>query len=195
MRLVVALTGASGQIYGIRLLEYLSTTEVETHVIISPSARENIEMETDYSVDYVESLADFCYDYMDFTAPVASGSFKHDGMVVIPCSIKTSSAIANSISFNLIVRAADVTLKERRKLVLVVRETPLHSGHLKMLSSLSDMGAVIFPPVPAFYTKPKSIDDIVNHTVGRVLDILGIKNDLYKPWTGKESISERELNL
>ncbi len=195
MRVVVALTGASGQIYGIRMLEYLSTTDVETHLIISPSARENIEIETPYSSEYVEGLAEFSYDYMDFTAPIASGSFRHDGMVVIPCSIKTASAIANSMSFNLIVRAADVTLKERRRLVLVVRETPLHSGHLRMLSSLSEIGAVIFPPVPAFYTRPKSIDDIVNHTVGRVLDILGIENDLYRPWTGRESISERELNL
>ena len=195
MRLVVALTGASGQIYGIRLLEYLSTSDVETHLIISPSARENIELETDCTPDYVESLADFCYSHDDFTAPFASGSFKHDGMVVIPCSIKTASAIANSLNFNLIIRAADVSLKERRKLVLVVRETPLHSGHLKMLSSLSEIGAIIFPPVPAFYAKPRSIDDIVNHSVGRVLDILGIENDLYRPWTGRESISERELNL
>ena len=195
MKVVVALTGASGQIYGIRLLEYLSATDVETHLIVSPSARENIRMETDFSPEYVERLADFSYDYMDFTAPIASGSFKHDGMVVIPCSIKTSSAIANSMSFNLIVRAADVTLKERRRLVLVVRETPLHSGHLKMLSSLSDLGAVIFPPVPAFYTKPRSIDDIVNNTVGRVLDILGIENDLYKPWTGREKMSKSEVNL
>ncbi len=195
MRIVVALTGASGQIYGIRLLEYLSKTDVETHLIISPPAKENIEIETDYSLDYVESLADFCYDHMDFTAPIASGSFKHDGMVVIPCSIKTASAIANSFSYNLIIRAADVTLKERRKLVLVVRETPLHSGHLRMLTQLSDLGAIVFPPVPAFYSKPKTIDDIVNHTVGRVLDLLGIENDLYKPWMGKESISEREFSL
>ena len=195
MRLVVALTGASGQIYGIRLLEYLSNTDVETHLIISPSAKENIKIETDFSPDYVESLADFCYDYMDFAAPFASGSYKHDGMVVIPCSIKTSSAIANSLSLNLIVRAADVTLKERRKLVLVVRETPLHSGHLRMLASLSELGAMIFPPVPAFYAKPRTIDDIINNTVGRVLDILGVENDLYKPWIGRESISERELNL
>ncbi len=195
MRIVVALTGASGQIYGIRLLEYLNKTDVETHLIISPAAKENIEIETEYSVDYVEGLADFCYDYMDFTAPIASGSFKHDGMIVIPCSIKTASAIANSFSYNLIIRAADVTLKEKRKLVLVVRETPLHSGHLRMLAKLSDLGAVIYPPVPAFYSKPRSLDDIVNHTVGRALDLLGVENDLYKPWMGRESISEKEFNL
>ncbi len=195
MKIVVSLTGASGQIYGIRLLEYLSNSDVETHLIITPSARENIEIETDCSPDYVEGLADFCYDHMDFTAPVASGSFKHDGMVVIPCSIKTMSAIANSLNFNLVVRAADVALKERRKLVLVVRETPLHSGHLRTLASLSELGAVIFPPVPAFYTKPRSVEDIVNTTVGRVLDMLGIENDLYRPWMGRESISESELNL
>ncbi|ADC64281.1 3-octaprenyl-4-hydroxybenzoate carboxy-lyase [Ferroglobus placidus DSM 10642] len=195
MRIVVALTGASGQIYGIRLLEYLSKTDIETHLVISPAAKENIEIETEYSVEYVESLADFCYDYMDFTAPIASGSFKHDGMIVIPCSIKTASAIANSLNYNLIIRAADVTLKERRKLVLVVRETPLHSGHLRMLAKLSDLGAIVYPPVPAFYSKPKSLDDIVNHTVGRALDLLGVENNLYKPWMGRESISEKEFNL
>ncbi len=186
MRLVVALSGASGQIYGIRLLEYLSKTDVETHLVISPSAKEIIGLETEYSVRYVESLADFVYEYSDLKAPISSGSFKHDGMVVAPCSIKTASAIAYSLSDNLIVRAADVTLKERRKLVLVVRETPLHSGHLRTLATLSDMGAVIFPPVPAFYFKPKTLDDVINHTVGRVLNVLGVENDLYEPWTGEQ---------
>jgi len=182
MRLVVALTGASGQIYGVRMLEVLNESEVEVHLVISPAAEKNIEIETDYSVEDVKMLADYVYDYADVGAAIASGSFKHDGMVIIPCSIKTASSIAYSIASNLIVRAADVTLKEKRRLVLAVRETPLHLGHLSTLTRLAELGAVIFPPVPAFYSRPKSIDDIVNHTVGRILDFFDIEHDLYTPW-------------
>ncbi len=182
MRLVVALTGASGQIYGVRMLEVLNESEVEVHLVISPAAEKNIEIETDYSVEDVKMLADYVYDYADVGAAIASGSFKHDGMVIIPCSIKTASSIAYSIASNLIVRAADVTLKEKRRLVLAVRETPLHLGHLSTLTRLAELGAVIFPPVPAFYSRPKSIDDIVNHTVGRILDFFDIEHDLYTSW-------------
>ena len=186
MRLVVALTGASGQIYGIRMLEVLSETDVEVHLVISPAAEKNIEIETDYSVEDVKILADYVYDYADVGAAIASGSFKHHGMAIVPCSIKTASSIAYSIASNLIVRAADVTLKEKRRLVLAVRETPLHLGHLSTLKRLAELGAVIFPPVPAFYSRPKSVDDIVNHTVGRILDFFDIQHDLYKPWEGEK---------
>ncbi len=192
MRLVVALTGASGQIYGIRMLEVLSETDVEVHLVISPAAEKNIEIETDYSVEDVKMLADYVYDYADVGAAIASGSFKHDGMAIVPCSIKTASSIAYSIASNLIVRAADVTLKEKRRLVLAVRETPLHLGHLSTLMRLAEIGAVIFPPVPAFYSRPKSVDDIVNHTVGRILDFFDVEHSLYTPWEGekRESTSE-----
>jgi 4-hydroxy-3-polyprenylbenzoate decarboxylase len=182
MRLVVALTGASGQIYGIRMLEVLSETDVEVHLVMSPAAEKNIEIETDYGVEDVKMLADYVYDYADVGAAIASGSFKHDGMAIVPCSIKTASSIAYSIASNLIVRAADVTLKEKRRLVLAVRETPLHLGHLSTLTRLAELGAVIFPPVPAFYSRPKSIDDIVNHTVGRILDFFDVEHELYTPW-------------
>ncbi len=180
MRLVVALTGASGQIYGIRALEMLKN-KVETHLIISNSAKVTIEVETEYSIEYIKSLADRFYEENELKAPISSGSFKHNGMLIAPCSIKTAASIAYSITNNLITRAADVCLKEGRKLVLLVRETPLHYGHLKMLARLAKIGATIMPPIPAFYTKPKSIEDIVNNTVSRALEILGIEVD-YPRW-------------
>ncbi len=180
MRLVVALTGASGQIYGIRALEMLKN-KVETHLIISNSAKITIEVETEYSIEYIKSLADRFYEENELKAPISSGSFKHNGMLIAPCSIKTAASIAYSITNNLITRAADVCLKEGRKLVLLVRETPLHYGHLKMLARLAKIGATIMPPIPAFYTKPKSIEDIVNNTVSRALEILGIEVD-YPRW-------------
>lgn len=182
MRLVVALTGASGQIYGIRMLEVLNESDVEVHLVLSPAAQKNIEIETDYSIEDVKMLADYVYDFNDVGAAIASGSFKHDGMAIVPCSIKTASSIAYGIASSLIVRAADVTLKEKRRLVLAVRETPLHLGHLSTLTRLAELGAVVFPPVPAFYSRPKSIDDIVNHTVGRILDFFDIEHGLYTPW-------------
>lgn len=180
MRLVVALTGASGQIYGIRALEMLKN-KVETHLIISNSAKVTIEVETEYSMEYIKSLADRFYEENELKAPISSGSFKHNGMLIAPCSIKTAASIAYSITNNLITRAADVCLKEGRKLVLLVRETPLHYGHLKMLARLAKIGATIMPPIPAFYTKPRSIEDIVNNTVSRALEILGIEVD-YPRW-------------
>ena len=180
MRLVVALTGASGQIYGIRALEMLKN-KVETHLIISNSAKVTIEVETEYSIEYIKSLADRFYEENELKAPISSGSFKHNGMLIAPCSIKTAASIAYGITNNLITRAADVCLKEGRKLVLLVRETPLHYGHLKMLARLAKIGATIMPPIPAFYTKPKSIEDIVNNTVSRALEILGIEVD-YPRW-------------
>lgn len=183
-RLIVAITGASGVILGVRLLEVLRPMEIETHLILSPAARVTISQETDWKVSSVQELADTCHSYQDIGASIASGSFKTMGMIVIPCSIKTLSAIANSYASDLITRAADVTLKEGRPLLLVVRESPLHKGHLRLLASASEAGAVIFPPVPAFYTRPQSIEDIIDNTVGRVLARLGIDNEAYQEWKG-----------
>ena len=181
-RLVVGLTGASGAILGIRLLEVLQSMDIETHLIISPTARQTITNETEWALSDVLALANVTYDYEDTGAVIASGTYSTMGMVVIPCSIKTLSAIANSYSDNLLVRAADVTLKEGRPLVLVVREAPLHRGHLRLMSLAAKAGAIIFPPVPAFYTHPLTVDDIINNTVGRVLARIGITNKLYKRW-------------
>ena len=181
-RLVVGLTGASGAILGIRLLEVLQSMDIETHLIISPTARHTITNETEWALSDVLALANVTYDYEDTGAVIASGTYSTMGMVVIPCSIKTLSAIANSYSDNLLVRAADVTLKEGRPLVLVVREAPLHRGHLRLMSLAAKAGAIIFPPVPAFYTHPLTVDDIINNTVGRVLARIGIANKLYKRW-------------
>lgn len=184
MRLVVGISGATGSIYGIRLLEVLNKLGVETHLVISEPAKRNIETETEYTVEYVEKLASYVYDNRDVGARISSGSFPTDGMVVCPCSMKTASAIAMSYNENLITRAADVTLKERRKLVLVVRETPLHVGHLRRLLELAEAGAIILPPMPAFYHHPKTLDDIINHTVGRVLDQFKIEHGLFRRWEG-----------
>jgi len=181
-RLIVGISGASAAIYGIRLLEVLQGTEVETHLVISSAARKIILMETDFTVEAVEAMADYAYDIDDLGAAIASGSFKTDGMVIIPCSIKSLSAIAHSYGANLLLRAADVTLKERRRLVAVVRETPLHRGHLQLMLRATEMGAIIFPPLPAFYHRPKTIEDIVDHTVGRVLDLFDIDHALFKRW-------------
>lgn len=184
-RLVVGITGASGVILGIRLLEALRSTPIETHLVVSPAARVTIAQETSWAVKDVLALATASYNHADIGASLASGSFATLGMVIIPCSIKTLSAVANAYDDDLIVRAADVTLKEGRPLLLVVRETPLHRGHLRLLSLAAEAGAIIFPPVPAFYARPQSVDDIVDNTVGRVLARLGIDNDLYMKW--KES--------
>ncbi len=187
MKLIIALTGASGQIYGIRILEILKDLNVETHLIISPLAEANIKIETDYSVDDVIGLADYVYRYDEMDAAIASGSFKHNGMIIVPCTIKTASSIAYGIADNLIVRSADVTLKERRKLLLAIRETPLHLGHLSTLKKLAEIGAIIFPLIPMFYTKPKSVKDLIDHTIGRILDLFDIEHDLYIPW-GREKL-------
>ena len=181
-RLIVGITGASGVILGIRLIETLRKSLIETHVIISPAAKATIAEETAWKISDVLGLADVTYNHSDIGAAIASGSYQTLGMVVIPCSIKTLSGIANSYADDLIVRAADVTLKEGRQLVLVVRETPLHYGHIKLMEQASKEGAIIFPPVPAFYAQPKSVEDIVDNTVGRVLARLGIENNLYTKW-------------
>lgn len=183
-RLVVGISGASGVIMGIRLLQAARDLELETHLILSPAGRVTIAEETEWKVSEVLALADVAYNHADVGASLASGSFKTMGMVVVPCSIKTLSAIANAYADDLLTRAADVTLKEGRPLILVVRETPLHRGHLRLMSLAAEAGAVIFPPVPAFYAKPKSVEEIVDNTVGRVLARLGVENQLYKEWKG-----------
>lgn len=184
-RLVVAITGASGSIYGIRLLEVLrATTSVELHLVISVAGKRTVVEETDFSIADVEALAHHRYDVKDIGATLASGSFRTGGMVIAPCSIKTAGAIAACYADGLIARAADVTLKEGRPLILLVRETPLHVGHLRMLTTLAEMGAVIVPPVPAFYNRPKELDDIINHTVARVLDRLQLPQTLVGEWQG-----------
>ncbi len=185
MLLIVGITGASGVIYGIRLLEVLSKIKgVETHLIVSEAGELNIEYETDWKAEDVKALANFCYDIHDLGAPISSGSFKTDGMIVAPCTVKTMSALANSYAANLLIRAGDVTLKERKKLVLLVRETPLHLGHIRSMEKLTEMGAIIMPPVPAFYHRPTTIQDIIDHTIGKTLDIFGIKHDLFERWSG-----------
>ncbi len=182
-KIAIGITGSTGVIYGIRLLEALKAMSVETHLVISEMGKKNIELETGYKIGDVEGLAHASYDVGLLTAPLSSGSFRIDGMVIAPCTIKTLSSVAHSACDNLISRAADVCLKERRELVLVVRETPLHKGHLDLMRSVADMGGIILPPMPAFYHGPKSIDDIVNHTVGKILDTLGIEHDLFKRWS------------
>jgi 4-hydroxy-3-polyprenylbenzoate decarboxylase len=181
-RIVVGISGASGVTYGVRLLSLLKQTEYETHLIISDSGRLNIKIETDCRPDEVAAMADYVYEQNDVSASLASGSFLTDGMVVVPCTIKTLSGIANSYNENLLVRAADVTLKEKRKLVLVVRETPLHKGHLRLMTLAADMGAHILPPVPSFYHQPKTIEDIIDQTIGKIFDFLAIEHDLFKRW-------------
>jgi len=180
--IVVGITGASGVIYGVRILEVLSKLEVETHLIITRAGLRNLEIETNYAKKQLESIASHVYDEEDLSASLASGSFKVDGMVVAPCSIKTLSAIANSYSSNLLVRTADVTLKERRRLVLLVREAPLHEGHLELMIRVARAGGIIMPPVPAFYHRPKTIEDIVNQTIGKVLDLFSIDARLFRRW-------------
>ena len=185
MRLVVGISGSSGSIYGIRLLEVLQgVPDLESHLIISAAAKRTILEETDYTVKDVEALATHVHDNRDIGAALASGSFRTGRMVIAPCSIKTVSALANSYADTLICRAGDVSLKEGHPLVVVVRETPLHAGHLRQLLHLAELGAVILPPVPAFYHHPKTLEDIVNHTVGRVLDRFGIPHTLTTEWTG-----------
>lgn len=184
-RLVIGISGASGAIYGIRLLEVLAEqSEIETHLVITQTARLVIAQESDFSVAQVEALADHAHAPGDLTASIASGSFTTSGMVVAPCSIKMLSAVANSYAADLVSRAADVTLKEGRPLALLVRETPLHLGHLRLMAQAAEAGAIIFPPVPAFYGRPQTVAEIVNGTVGRVLARLGVENALYTKWVG-----------
>ncbi len=185
-RIVIGLAGASGVVYGVRLLSLLKEKkDVETHLIISEAGKKNIEIETKYKADEVAAMADCVYDNKDVGAAIASGSFLTEGMVVVPCTIKSLSGIANSYNENLLVRAADVTLKEKRKLVLVVRETPLHKGHLRLMTLAADMGAHILPPVPSFYHMPKTIEDIIDQTIGKIFDYLGIEHELFQRWGEK----------
>ena len=181
-RLIIGISGASGVIYGVELLRLLADQDVQTHLVLSESGKRNIEIETRHKVRDIERMADYTYDIEDVGAPVASGSFLTDGMVVVPCTIKTLSGIANSFADNLMLRAADVTLKEKRKLVLVVRETPFHKGHLRLMIMAAEMGAHILPPIPSFYHKPRTIEDIVHQTVGRIFDYLGIEHNLFRRW-------------
>ncbi len=182
-KIIVGMSGASGAIYGIRLLEALKAVEgVEIHLVLSPSAARTIAAETDHKIDYVRSLADIVYPHGDIGAAISSGSFRTDGMIVAPCSIKSLSGIVHSYNDNLLTRAADVCLKERRPLILMVRETPLHLGHLELLVQAARYGAVVLPQIPAFYNRPQTLDDIVNHSVGKAFDQLHVAHNLFKRW-------------
>jgi flavin prenyltransferase len=182
-RIVVGISGASGSVYGYAALQALrSSADVETHLVLSSAARRTIELETELTARRFEALADVVYRDDDLAASIASGSFLTEGMLVIPCSIKSASAIAYGFDANLLARSADVCLKEKRRLVLVVRESPLHLGHLRALAQLVEMGAVILPPIPAMYARPRSVEDIVNHTVGKALDQFGVEHKLFKRW-------------
>jgi len=186
-RIIVGISGATGAIYGIRLLQILrSVTALETHLVLSPAARRTIVLETAYSVEEVEAMATCVHRSSDIAASISSGSFRSSGMIVAPCSMKTVSGIATSYSDNLLLRAADVMLKDRRPLVLLVRETPMHLGHLRLLVKVAEMGGIVMPPVPAFYHRPTSLQDIVDHTLNRALDLLGVEleQDLFERWQG-----------
>lgn len=184
-RIIIAITGASGAPFGIRLLEVLKPVpQIETHLVLSGAGKLNIKLETDWTVAAVEALADEVHDVRNIAAPISSGSFKTDGMIIAPCSMKTLAGVVHSYGDNLVTRAADVVLKERRRLTLLVREAPLHTGHCKLLLEASSLGAIIFPPVPAFYNRPATLEDIVDHTVGRVLDLYDIDPGIVKRWNG-----------
>jgi 4-hydroxy-3-polyprenylbenzoate decarboxylase len=183
-RLIIGISGASGIVYGVRILQVLQQSDIETHLVMSDSARMTLATELDMSVKEVEALASEVHSAKNIGATISSGSFKTMGMVVAPCSIKSLSEIAYGMTSGLLSRAADVVLKERRRLVLLIRETPLHSGHLRTMLQASENGAILMPPVPALYARPQSIDDMVNHTVGRCLDLFDIETDLVKRWSG-----------
>lgn len=192
-RLIVGISGASGVIYGVRLLEALRAAAVETHLVMSKPAEMALAYETDLKPKDIRKLATTTYAVGDVGAAISSGSFQTMGMIILPCSIKTMSEIATGVTGALLSRAADVCLKERRRLVIAIRETPLHAGHLRNLTALSELGAIVAPLVPAFYTRPKTIDDIVNHSVGRLLDLFGIETDLVKRWKNSETKTKGSL--
>ena len=193
VQLIIGMSGASGVIYGIRLLQVLQQeSNIETHLILSDSAKLNIAVETQFSAKAVQAMADHVHSNKDIGATIASGSFKSNGMIIAPCSIKTLSAVANCYADSLIVRAADVMLKERRRLVLVPRETPLHTGHCELLLQASRSGAILAPPMPAHYIKPQSVDDLVDHHVGRVLDLFDIDPGIVKRWQGTQGNAGNE---
>jgi flavin prenyltransferase len=193
-RLIVGISGASGAIYGLRLLQTLRELKIETHLVISKAAEMTIAYETEMKPSALKEMADFAYPPGDLGAPIASGSFPAIGMVVAPCSVRSMAEIATGVTSSLLTRAADVTLKERRRLVLMLRETPLHSGHLRNLLTLSDMGAIIAPPVPAFYARPQSIEEMVDHSIGRVLDLFGLDSGRVKRW-GESEPERRAASL
>jgi flavin prenyltransferase len=197
-RIVVGISGATGAIYGIRLLQILrSVTTVEAHLVLSPAARRTITLETEYSVETVESMADRVHKPADIAASISSGSFRSSGMIIAPCSMKTVSGIATSYSDNLLLRAADVTLKDRRPLVLLVRETPLHLGHLRSMVQIAEMGGIVMPPVPAFYHRPSTLEEMIDHTLNRALDLLGVEleQDLFTRWEGANASLEQKRPL
>jgi 4-hydroxy-3-polyprenylbenzoate decarboxylase len=185
-RLIVAITGASGTIYGIRILETLKNLGIESHLVMSDSAKLTMAAETDYKPAQIEAMADVVHSAKNVGASISSGSFKSLGMVIAPCSIRTLSEIASGVTSSLVSRAADVVLKERRRLVLLVRETPLHAGHVRSMSQVTECGAIVMPPVPAFYARPESLEDMVNHTVGRCLDLFDLDNTLVNRWNGMD---------
>src|SRR6266404_5399902 len=187
-RLVIGISGASGTIYGVRMLEILKKTDIETHLVMSKSAEMTLVYETKYKPKDVRALASINHPPADIGASISSGSFATMGMIVAPCSIRTMSEIATGVTSSLVSRAADVVLKEKRPLVLAVRETPLHVGHLRTLTTLAEIGAVVAPIVPAFYNKPKTVDDIINHTVGRLLDFFGIETSVVRRWQGGSEV-------
>jgi 4-hydroxy-3-polyprenylbenzoate decarboxylase len=186
-KIVVGITGSSGVIYGIMLLKALKKFEIETHLVLSKWAEKNIEIETDENVNGIKKIANFVYDESNMAASISSGSFRTDGMAIIPCSMKTLSSIANGYDDNLISRAASVTIKENRRLVLVPRETPLSKIHISNMLKLAEIGVVILPAMPGFYHKPKSIDDLISHIIGKTLDQFGINNDMFTRWNKKEN--------
>ena len=193
-RIIVGISGATGAIYGIRLLQlFRSVDSIETHLVMTPAARRTVLLETEYSLDDVEALADCVHRSADIAASISSGSFRTMGMIVAPCSMKTVSGIATSYSDNLLLRAADVTLKERRPLVLLVRETPMHLGHLRLLTQVAELGGIVMPPVPAFYHRPTSLEEVIDHTLNRALDLLNIelKQDLFARWKGPPGHSDQ----
>jgi 4-hydroxy-3-polyprenylbenzoate decarboxylase len=191
-KLVVGISGASGVVYGVKMLKALHECGVETHLVITQSGVRNLQIETEYTMADLEPFASTIYDVDDVGAAIASGSFKVDGMIIAPCSIKTLSAVANSFDYNLLIRAADVNLKERRRLVLLVRETPFHEGHLDLMMRVTRMGGIIMPPVPAFYHMPKTIDDLIDQSVGKVLDLFSIDAKLFRRWGTQEENEGRQ---
>ena len=193
-RLVVGMTGASGAIYGVRLLKILRGLNIETHLVMSRAALVTLALETDFTRAEVESLADVVHANSDIGAACSSGSFNALGMIVAPCSVKTLSEIATGVTSSLISRAADVTLKERRRLVLMLRETPLHLGHIRAMAAATEAGAIVYPPVPAFYARPASIEAMIDHTLGRLLSLFDIDAGLIAEWRGSKAARGRELN-
>jgi 4-hydroxy-3-polyprenylbenzoate decarboxylase len=193
-RLIVAISGASGVAYGVRLLAMLQNSMIETHLVMSRAAEVTLAHETDYKVKDVKALADVCHDIQDMAAPISSGSFLTLGMIVAPCSVKSLAEIASGVTTTLISRAADVVLKERRRLVLMVRETPLHAGHLKSMLAVTEMGGVIAPPVPAFYARPQTLDQMIDHSLGRALDLFGIATDQVHRWGESKVVQRRRRN-